>query len=886
MRDAADHARVDLTACDREPIHAPGAVQPHASFLALDHATGEPVAASQSLAVLTGRPVADLLGPEGLTVFDAAARETLRALLRNPAEGGPAHLRLETGESLAAHAYAADGLLMVDLEPCPETDWVDEALCSADRAMRALRAAPDEDALYEAMVDAIGGITGFDRVMLYRFDPDWNGEVIAETRSKAAPASFKGLKFPASDIPRQARALFLRNRVRQIVEVGFGTSPIEPPMNPLTGAPYDLSDSQVRAVSPVHVEYMMNMGVRASLVIALMREGALWGLIACHHYQGPRSVPPRLRSVCSLLCEAFSAELGQRLTAAHAERLSRYAESLAALSHEAEAAARAGGGIGFNQFIASRSGVLLDPLGAEGVVAWVGGEELAIGATLPREEAVNLVLQARQLAPRERGGVVSADTIGAEPGPRVAAGFAYAPVGAGSDGVLAFRRETVIPEFWAGDPEKRVSAPDDVGRLHPRRSFDLYRSERRGHCLPWSEADRGILRIIAEHVAHWRLSFEQARRDALIRRIENGRRELRRLALVAERANDSVVMTDAAGTITWVNAAFTALTGYVFDEVRGRRPGAVLQGPETDSDSVARLRTAIAARQPVRETLVNYRKDGTPYWIELEIAPVFDESGEPDLFVSIQRDVTEARQREAALAKALDRAQGSDRLKDEFLRTLSHEVRTPLNGVLGGVALLTSRLTDEKDRQLAHQVQESGRALLDLFSEMLEIARVEAQSEGTHVEPVEPRRLLDSAAATVAPEALGKGLDLIIEPCTPGETVPLDARRLRQILTNFVANAVKFTPAGRVSLRTLSKAGGRVHRFEVEDDGPGVPPEMRERIFQPFVQLDAGMERRFGGAGLGLAICRKLAHEMGGSVGVGDGEGGGALFWVEVPVAP
>jgi PAS domain S-box-containing protein len=883
MRDAAGHTAVDLAACDREPIHAPGAVQPHACFLALDRATGQPVAVSRSLALLTGKPVGDLLGPAGLAVFDAAAQATLGALLANPAEGGPAHLRLETGESLAAHAYAADGLLMIDLEPCPDTVWVDEALCGADRAMRALRAAPDEEALYAAMVEAIGGITGFDRVMLYRFDPDWNGEVIAETRSAAAPASFKGLKFPASDIPRQARALFLRNRVRQIVDVGFDTSPIEPPLNPLTGGPYDLSDSQVRAVSPVHLEYLDNMGVRASLVIALMRGGALWGLIACHHYQGPRAVPPRLRSVCGLLCEAFSAELGQRLTASHAGRLSHYAERLAALSHEAEAAARAGGGIGFNQFIASRSDVLLDPLGAEGLTAWIGGEELTIGASLPREEAVDLVLRARQLVPQERGGVVSSDTIGGVSEPRTAAGFAYAPIGAGSDGVLAFRRETVIPEFWAGDPDKHVSAPDEVGRLHPRRSFDLYRKERRGHCLPWSEADRGILRIIAEHIAHWRLSFEQARRDALIRRIENGRRELRRLALVAERANDAVVMTDAAGAITWVNAAFTALTGYVFDEVRGRRPGEVLQGPETDRASIARLRRAIADRVPVRETLINYRKDGTPYWIEVEIAPVFDETGEPDLFVSIQRDVTEAREREAALAKALDRAQGSDRLKDEFLRTLSHEVRTPLNGVLGGVALLAHRLTDEKDQALAHQVQDSGKALLDLFSEMLEIARVEAQTEGARIEPVEPRRLLDAAAATVAPEAAGKGLTLIIEPGALREAVPLDARRLRQILTNFAANAVKFTPSGRVQLRAFAEAAAGLLRFEVEDDGPGVPEEMRERIFQPFVQLDAGMERRYGGAGLGLAICRKLAQEMGGRVGVSDGDHGGALFWVEVP---
>ena len=469
--------------------------------------------------------------------------------------------------------------------------------------------------------------------------------------------------------------------------------------------------------------------------------------------------------------------------------------------------------------------------------------------------------------------------------PRIAAGFAYAPIGAGGDGALAFRRESVVPEFWAGDPEKRVGAPDDVGRLHPRRSFDLYRRERRGRCAPWTASDRAMLRIVAEHLSQWRLSFERARREALIRRIESSRSELRRLALVAERANDAIVMTDAAGAIVWTNAAFTALTGYAAEEVGGRRPGAFLQGPDSDADTIARLRAAIAAREPIRETLLNYRKGGRPYWIEIEIAPVFDDDGEPDLFVSIQRDVSEAREREAALATALERAQESDRLKDEFLRTLSHEVRTPLNGVLGGLAVLESRMRSDQDRKLAHHMRLAGRALLDLFTDMLELASAEAQSGEARREQVNPQLLLEEVAAAVALEAEEKGLRLVAEPCAQIRGAALDARRLRQILTNFAANAVKYAPDGEVRLRAHLARNARAIRFEVADDGPGVPPDLRELIFQPVVQLDAAIERRAGGAGLGLAICRKLAGDMGAEIGVGASESGGALFWVEVAVA-
>ena len=876
---------VDLSECEREPIHAPGGVQPHAFFLAIDSQTGRPCAASRSFCELTGLSLSSIRADAQLSMFDRSSAEQIADMVAGGELTVTTPIRLADGRSLSGSPYRSEGLLMLDIEPCGDGDSADSALMLADGAMRAMRRAEGLNTLYGIMVDTVAEMTGFERVMLYQFDSDWNGEVVAESRSDAAPCSFKGLKFPASDIPPQARALFLRNRVRQIPEVTSEASPIEPPIHPWTGQPFDLSDSQVRAVSPVHVEYLSNMGVRASLVIALMRRSALWGLIACHHYSGPRFVPVRQRAACSLLCETFSTQLAERLDATHAAALAALDQTLTPLAQQAEVMAQASDGTDLEGFLASVGPTLLSTLQARSICVWMGDDEISIGEPLPTEERADLLARARSFSAPGRGGVLAVDRLPplASGRSRVAAGFAYIAQPGGRDGTLALRAESVIPETWAGDPDKRVSAPNSIGRLHPRRSFDLWRSERRGYSAAWSETDRGALRVIADHLSHWRQLFEGARREALIRRIEAGRAEARRLALVAERASDTVIMTGADGRITWVNAAFERLTGYALDEVRDQKPGPLLQGLLTDGAEVERIGRSLARGEPVRSTLVNYGKDGSHYWVELEITPVFDDSGTLQQFIAIERDVTEARERETALEHALSRARESDRLKEQFLRVLSHEIRTPLNGVLGGVAVLTNGVTDERRLAMAREVRSAGQRLLSIFSEMLELARAEAEVADIVREPCAPRALLRAAAAATATEARRQGLSVRVEDGDGEVSIPLERQRIERILGHLLTNAIKFTPSGWIALRAVApRRGGSLVRFEVEDSGPGVPPAMQARIFDPFTQVDGSESRRVGGLGLGLAVCRRLAVDMGAVLGVDTAPGGGALFWLEI----
>jgi signal transduction histidine kinase/DNA-binding response OmpR family regulator len=230
------------------------------------------------------------------------------------------------------------------------------------------------------------------------------------------------------------------------------------------------------------------------------------------------------------------------------------------------------------------------------------------------------------------------------------------------------------------------------------------------------------------------------------------------------------------------------------------------------------------------------------------------------------------------------RAEAASQAKSQFLANMSHEVRTPLNGVLGMTALLLETPLDAEQRQQVETIQRSGRALLEVIEDVLDLARVESGRLRLEPEDFELVPVLESALEIVAEAGQQKGLELncLLEPGLPGR-VHGDAARLRQILVNLTANAVKFTERGEVVLRARPLGPGGL-RLEVRDTGIGIAPEVQARLFEPFSQADPSTTRRFGGSGLGLSICKRLAAHMRGGIGVDSQPGQGAVFWVELPL--
>jgi len=254
------------------------------------------------------------------------------------------------------------------------------------------------------------------------------------------------------------------------------------------------------------------------------------------------------------------------------------------------------------------------------------------------------------------------------------------------------------------------------------------------------------------------------------------------------------------------------------------------------------------------------------------------------------RDVTERVRAEQALAIARDEAMEASRLKSEFVATTSHEIRSPMNGVIGLTTLLLDTKLDPEQREFAEGVYTSAEALLVVINDILDFSKIEAGK--LELEDVDFGLVaaVEEVVSLVSPGALKKGLELELDFARDvPHALRGDVGRLRQILLNLLANAVKFTEHGTVTVRVRRGAGradGCVAlRIEVEDTGVGLAMSDSERLFEPFSQADASTTRRYGGTGLGLTICQRLARAMGGSIGVQSKLGKGSVFWIEIPFA-
>jgi PAS domain S-box-containing protein len=419
-----------------------------------------------------------------------------------------------------------------------------------------------------------------------------------------------------------------------------------------------------------------------------------------------------------------------------------------------------------------------------------------------------------------------------------------------------------------------------------------------------SAAKTYLLSALASQIAD-SLAFQEMKFGAS----PSGTERLRLLESVVVHAKDSIVITEAepfdlpGPRIVYCNAAFTEATGYSQDEVLGKTPR-ILQGVDTDPKSRAKIRAALEQWKPIEIEVLNYKKDGTPFWVELSIVPVADERGWYTHWVSVQRDVTErkaalevetrARMAEASneslqlltndLRMALDAAEAANIAKSQFLANMSHEIRTPLNGVLGmAQALWMDELTPGQRARLAI-IRESGASLLAVLNDVLDISKIEAGRLEIELTEFDLQSLVAGVCGTFTEQANRNGVSfgLTIADDTNGIWRG-DSVRLRQILYNLLSNALKFTSQGEVRVHMDLDAEGRL-RVRIRDTGIGIPTDKIDALFSKFYQGDSSMTRRYGGTGLGLAICRQLCELMDGTIGVESRAGEGSTFTVSLPM--
>ena len=365
-----------------------------------------------------------------------------------------------------------------------------------------------------------------------------------------------------------------------------------------------------------------------------------------------------------------------------------------------------------------------------------------------------------------------------------------------------------------------------------------------------------------------------------------------RLRTIFATSADAIIVTNRGGWIVDINPAAEVVFGHPRDHALGIHAFDLLLPPElaiAQSKEIGAILDAAAARSegedaaPLRIELLAMRANGVRFPVEMSLGTMRIASG--GVIVALVRDISDRRQAQMALTSALEQAQAGERTKTNFIAVMSHEMRTPLNGLLGSLELLGATNLGAEQTDLVNAMTSSGQILLHHVNSVLEISKVEADRLPDALVDFDLDRLVDACVANQAGLAATKGLTIrTVTPNGPEGLVTGDPSRLRQILLNLIGNAVKFTAKGQVTVELERSGFGLPVEIRVIDSGIGIPEADLARVFEDFVTLDARYDRQAGGTGLGLGIARRMARAMGGEIGVESVLGDGSLFWLRLPL--
>ena len=379
----------------------------------------------------------------------------------------------------------------------------------------------------------------------------------------------------------------------------------------------------------------------------------------------------------------------------------------------------------------------------------------------------------------------------------------------------------------------------------------------------------------------------------VVRRQHEQREVIRNLSEAMEQSHSAIMILDLESRVEYANRGLCQQIGYSRRELIGHAWRDLHAGAETlPAEIMAIVRTG----RPWEGEWFNKRKDGSAYPVRGVVSPVKHRDGSLACFVAVFDDVSETKGREAELREARDAALAGDRAKGQFLATMSHEVRTPLNGIVGFTSLLLETPLNPEQREYVQTIRMSTEALIQLTGDILDFARIESGKLKLDPLACDPREAIEDALDLMAAKAAEKKIELLhrVAADVPAAVIT-DGGRLRQVLVNLVGNAVKFTEAGEVEV-TVRRAPPGAHaadrsngsmpdehetcvlEFNVRDTGIGIAPEHHAKLFRPFTQVDESTTRRYGGTGLGLAICRNLVELMGGRIQVASSPGQGSTF--------
>ncbi len=514
----------DVIACENIVLHHASAVQLGSGLLLLDPITLDVVAANRGLL----SQYATLLRLED--VFQAQDADLIRRELASDEFGPARNLRLNCGAVVWVRFYGTGDYIAIDLTYAKQ-DQSDKgdfnhqfARCIADLSqVHDLTIASEANELspyLDKLVCGVQSLIGFDRVMIYKFDTDLNGEVLAEARTSNAIPSFKGLKFPSGDIPKPARDLFLRNKVRQIIDTDGGPDIVVSTSQSGQEVVFDQTLSSFRYTAPIHLEYLKNMGVTASLTIGIVVGQKLWGLVSCHHLTGPRQIEANNLMLCHVLSDLASNQIARLMERQREAASAKTKTLLSMLSHSNEPLQAADD---FEGTIACFQRELLDLLGADGIHFESETTNWIIGSVPDRDATKHIDSVAKQwLQENNRTYVATADLARLCPNLhdkiKPISGLMHIRSWDSKSCLRVYRKTTMNLSTWAGDPDAKARyAEISDNALHPRNSFEAFKETVAGCSDVWDHTEIQILGDLHAGLRNLEMTFHKAVRERQLR---------------------------------------------------------------------------------------------------------------------------------------------------------------------------------------------------------------------------------------------------------------------------------------------------------------------------------------------------------------------------------
>jgi PAS domain S-box-containing protein len=983
-------AATDLSECAREPIHIPNAIQPHGALLVAFGDGSRITHASANLHEFLDVGAGEVLGkPLAFALGESAFQQ----LMSNGAPGEPLGDRscsiIGRGGVLRLRKFRSDLRICVDVERIMGQGSERPEWTSAHGILNSFRNAKSVGELCDLAVQGMKSITGYDRVMVYQFGPEGHGEVIAEALAEGLEPYF-GQRYPASDIPEQARRLYLRQRVGVIGDSRYQPVPLLVDPSEIQVA-VDLTHSVFRSVSPVHREFMRNMNTAASMTIGIQRstdalKPELWGMIVCHH-QSPRYTGPEVRAVAELIGEILSLLIGSLASAeVSKEQIERHT-TLALIM------ARIGHQDSILDALSDVKAELLHLVDATGVIIRMHDDLVCLG-TVPERPVIDALLAL--MREDSQGGILAVEHLSARGAVfaecrSICSGALMVPLWQHDDNAIVWiRPEQAQTITWGGNPAKPTQKDANTGRIGPRASFAAWKEVVLGRCVTWSAANVALAAELCSAI-----ESQIARRTKTV---------LNLLGQMFESSPAALMLIDRAGQIRMLSNEAARIFGYARADLLGRPleqlaplgfgPPDAWQGHDAAADLLLRATGETAE-------IVGLRKDGSEFPLEVTLSPLSPQEEDAEQFVQASlQDLTARRASERATRAAQERLisitthvpamigywnrelrcefanaaycqsfglppekivgasmeelLGADRFLqtrvsvfnvfsgseqhfqgtfkkadgsighsdarylpdrddngtvrgfyvlvidvsslqearlaleatnselshinhelDQFVYTASHDLRSPLRAISS-----LAQFVLEDDASLQQQTQERMRLIISraermqkMLDQILEYAR--AGKDGGKGEPIAANDLIDDVTAMLG----SKEFTIVKDPSLAA--VMVQPMPIAQVFQNLIGNAIKHHDAahGTVTISVETKPGGL--RFWVKDDGPGIPPQYRESVFEMFTTL----KRRdvVEASGIGLALVRKLVKLQGGSCGIEPTSGRGTSIWFDWP---